>query len=168
MLLAIAPEQPVDAPEIEALVDLAFGEDRQDRAVTRLRAGRSPIPNMSFTARNHGQLVGSIRFWDVMLPDGTVVPLLGPLAVRPELRGEGIGRALVTHGLTALRLAKTPAVLIVGDPGYYAPFKLSVSVVRALRLKGPVTPLALMGLELRPRVLKGLKGTVTVPVDAVV
>jgi len=168
MLLAIAPEQPVDAPEIEALVDLAFGEDRQDRAVTRLRAGRSPIPNMSFTARNHGQLVGSIRFWDVMLPDGTVVPLLGPLAVRPELRGEGIGRALVTHGLTALRLAKTPAVLIVGDPGYYAPFKFSVSVVRALRLKGPVTPLALMGLELRPRVLKGLKGTVTVPVDAVV
>jgi len=168
MSLAIAPEQPVDAPEIEALVNLAFGEDRQDRAVTRLRAGRPPIPNMSFTARNHGQLVGSIRFWDVTLPDGTVVPLLGPLAVRPELRGEGIGRALVTHGLTALRLAKTPAALIVGDPGYYAPFKFSVSVVRGLRLKGPVAPLALMGLELRPGALKGLKGTVTVPVDAVV
>jgi len=167
MSFAIAPEQPADAPEIEALVDLAFGEDRQNRAVARLRAGRPPIPNMSFTARNHGQLVGSIRFWDVALPDGTVVPLLGPLAVRPELRGEGIGRALVTHGLTALRLAKTPAVLIVGDPGYYAPFKFSVSVVRGLRLAGPVAPLALMGREFQEGVLSRTKGKVGIPVGAV-
>lgn len=167
MSFAISPEQPADAGEIESLVDLAFGEDRQNRAVSRLRAHRSPIPNMSFTARNHGVLVGSIRFWDVALPDGTVVPLLGPLAVRPDLRGEGIGRALVTHGLTALRLAKTPAVLIVGDPGYYAPFKFSVSVVRGLRLKGPVAPLALMGREFQEGVLSGAKGTVGVPVGAV-
>ncbi len=166
MSLAIAPEQPVDVPEIEALVDLAFGEERQDRAVSRLRAGRSPIPNMSFTAKNHGTLVGSIRFWDVALPDGTVVPLLGPLAVRPELRGEGIGRALVTHGLTALRLARVPAILIVGDPGYYAPFKFSVSVVRGLRLAGPVAPLALMGREFEAGVLKRQKGAVAVPVGA--
>ena len=168
MSFAISPENPADVPEIEALVDLAFGPDRQHRAVTRLREGRPPLPNLSFTAKNEGALVGSIRFWDVALPDGVVVPLLGPLAVRPELRGEGIGRALVTHGLTALRLAKKPGVLIVGDPGYYAPFKFSVSAVKGLRLDGPVAPLVLMGCAFQEGALTRAAGTVRAAVDAVV
>jgi len=160
MSFVIAPEQPDDQVAIVKLVKRAFGSKQTDRAVHRLRQGREPIDDLCFTAKAHGKLVGSLRFWKVALPDGATVPLLGPLAVEPKLRGAGIGRALVGHGLAALRLAGNKAVLIVGDPGYYAPFKFSVTVVESLDLAGAVAPLALMGREYEEGALSHQQGAI--------
>ena len=48
--------------------------------------------------------------------------LLGPVAVRPERQGEGIGRALVESGLAALRSRGACGCVLVGDPAFYRRF----------------------------------------------
>lgn len=162
MSFAIQPAMPGDEAAIETLIDASFGEGRRTRTVYRFRDGVAPLPGLTFVARDpDGRTLGSIAFWPVRLPDGKIVPLLGPLAVQPDLRGYGIGRALVTHGLTATRLQGVPAVLIVGDPGYYAPFGFSVPPVAGLALPGPVSPLTFMGLEFKPGTLSTLSGEVS-------
>ena len=162
MSFSILPAEPTDSAGIEALIDSSFGPDRKSRTVYRFRDGIAPLPRLTFLARGEdAALLGSIAFWPVRLSDdGAVVPLLGPLAVQPDLRGYGIGRALVTHGITATRLQNWPAVLIVGDPGYYAPFGFSVEPVRGLALPGPVAPLTFMGLEFRPGALSARRANV--------
>lgn len=162
MSFAIQPADAGDDTSIESLIDASFGEGRKTRTVYRFRDGVAPLPGLTFVAREpNGRVLGSIAFWPVRLPNGQVVPLLGPLAVQPDLRGYGIGRALVTHGLTATRLQGVPAVLIVGDPGYYAPFGFSVPPVAGLTLPGSVTPLTFMGLEFVKGTLSGQTGAVT-------
>lgn len=164
MSFSVSPAGPADRDAVEALIDESFGRGRHERTVYRFREARAPWPGLAYVARGaDGALLGAIDFWPVLLPDGTRVPLLGPLAVMPSLRGFGIGRTLVSHGLSAARLSGAEAVLIVGDPGYYAPYGFTVDMVAGLTLPGPVAPLAFMGLEWRPGLLSAQKG----PVDAV-
>lgn len=161
MKYALTKETAGDAAEIEALMDLAFGPGRHSRNVVRFRDQRAPMPQFCFVAKKSKEMVASIRFWPVCLPDGQVVPLLGPLAVRPELRGLGIGRGLVRKGMDAVRQSGAPALLIIGDPGYYAPFGFRVEPVRELDMGGPVVPLALMGIEYEDGSLSRQSGTIT-------
>ena len=167
----IAPEEPAHAPAVEALIAESFGPERAKRTVYRFRDGRSPIAALAFVgllpegegeAAGSERLVASLNFWEVAAPGGPL-PLLGPLAVLSDLRGRGVGRALVVHGLAAARDQGWPAVLIVGDPGYYAPFGFSVGPVAGLDLPGPVGPLTFMGLEFTPGALSGRAGAVVPP-----
>lgn len=162
----IRPESAADASAIADLIEQSFGPERTGRTVYRFRKTCAPIHDLGFAVEHGAELVASIRFWPVRLPGegGLTVPLLGPLAVKPHLRGYGLGRALVRHGLDAAREAGYPAVLIVGDAGYYAPFEFSVEPVSALDLGGPVAPLTFMGLEYRPSTLAERSGTVA-PAD---
>ncbi len=160
MAYEIHPEAPGDSADIANLIEKSFGPERTKRTVHLFRIGRNPIQPLCFVGRADGMLVASIRFWMVQLPDGRQVPMLGPLAVDPSLRGYGVGRALVRHALEAVENAGHPAVLIVGDPGYYAPFGFSVALVKDLEMPGPVGPLTFMGLELTPDALCGFSGMV--------
>ena len=161
MTLIIAQESKDDIPHIDALVEDAFGAARKTRTVYRFRDGIDPLSELGFVAKMDDQVVGSIRFWPVTLPDGTMVPMLGPLAVRPELRGKGAGRALVRRGMEAAEALGMAAVIIVGDPGYYAAFGFSVEPVHNLALPGSVTPLVFMGQEFIPGTLAEQGGVVT-------
>lgn len=165
MQYSLTSEHSDDADDIEALMCSAFGPDRQARTVHRFRQNRAPLKQFGFVARLDDRMVASIRFWPVVLPNGVTVPMLGPLAVRPDIRGLGIGRALVRKGLDAVQDSGAPAVLIIGDPGYYAPFGFSVEPVRDLDLGGPVVPLTLMGIEFDAGSLSKSVGTVS-PVPA--
>ena len=53
--------------------------------------GPGRLCSLCLVIREDGETVGSLRFWEVMLGDQTIL-LLGPLAVRPELRGRGLGQ----------------------------------------------------------------------------
>ena len=48
-------------------------------------------------------MLASLRFWEVQLEHQAVL-LLGPLAVQPNLRGQGYGVQIVAEGLRARRL----------------------------------------------------------------
>lgn len=161
MTYEIQPEAPGDSAAIDDLIEKSFGPERTKRTVHRFRIGRDPIRDLSFVGRADGVMVASIRFWMVQLPDGRPVPLLGPLAVDPELRGFGVGRSLVRHALDVVAARGHEAVLIIGDPGYYAGFGFSVAAVEGLEMPGPVGPLTFMGLENVAGALQGMSGTVT-------
>jgi predicted N-acetyltransferase YhbS len=163
MNYTITPQTDADAPAIETLIEAAFGPGRTQRTIHRFRDGKPCLREFGFVGRRDGETVASIRFWPAVLPGGETVPLLGPLAVLPDLRGLGMGRALVRHGLDAVRKSGAKAVLIVGDPGYYAPFGFAVEPVRALDIGGPVAPLTLMGIEFAPGTLSTRSGTVLPP-----
>lgn len=155
----IRAQAPADAEAIARLIEESFGPARKTRTVYRFRENTPPLQALGFVAADGDAVVGSVRFWPVQVA-GQRLPLLGPLAVRMELRGCGIGHALIAHGIAAVRESGHAALLIVGDPGYYADFGFSVEPVANLRLPGPVGPLAFMGLEFNPGALSRLTGPV--------
>jgi predicted N-acetyltransferase YhbS len=146
------------APAIEALLDLAFGTDRHGRTAYRLRAGVAPEAAASCAAFDTGgMLVGSLQSWPLGLfgANGAVAPLwlVGPIAVYPDRRNEGIGRAMLRRALAAIDLTGLPAVLI-GDPEYYGPFGFSADTTGGWSLPGPVE---------RHRLLARIEDGVTLP-----
>ena len=114
--------ESADRPAVGALLDLVFGRDRRNKSSYRLRADKRPCPALSFAARMDGRLVGSVQQTPVAVGDaGARALLLGPLAVLPELRGQGIGRALLRRSLDAARAAGWPHVFLIGERDYYKP-----------------------------------------------
>lgn len=133
----ISPLESADRPAVEALLDLVFGRDRRDRSSYRLRAGNPPCPALSFAARMDGRLVGSVQQTPVAVGDkGSRALLLGPLAVEPALRGQGIGRALLRHSLDAARAAGRPHVFLVGERDYYEPLGFGPAAAAGVRVAG--------------------------------
>lgn len=140
----LAPIAEAPPPAIETLLDLAFGADRHGRTAYRLRAGVAAEARASCVAFDaQGVLVGSLQSWPLGLfaRDGTAEPtplwLVGPIAVHPARRSEGIGRAMLRRALAAIDRTGLPALLI-GDPDYYGPFGFSADATGGWSLPGPV------------------------------
>jgi predicted N-acetyltransferase YhbS len=157
----ITPETPEDADDIERLLDLAFGPDRAGKTVYRLRAGVAPVAELGSVIREDGHLMGSLRFWPIVIgSDRAPALLLGPVAVAPEDRGRGYARALIWDGLAQARRLGYRAVLLVGDEPYYAQFGFTRRLTLGLELPGPVDLDRFLGLELEPGALAALHGMV--------
>jgi predicted N-acetyltransferase YhbS len=76
-----------------------------------------------FGAWDDGALVGAILFSRMRYAqDARDAFVLGPVAVAPERQGQGIGQALIRHGLDALRARGVDVALTYGDPAYYGRF----------------------------------------------
>lgn len=138
----LAPIGEADPATIEALLDLAFGADRHGRTAYRLRAGVAPELAASCAAFGAGgELVGSLQTWPLGLSGagGAITPLwlVGPIAVHPRRRDEGIGRAMLNRALAAIDGTAIPALLI-GDPGYYGPFGFTAKRTGGWTLPGPI------------------------------
>jgi len=161
-MLPIFPERAVDTPAVEVLLDRAFGPDRRQKTVYRLREDTSPIAELCFLSYGGAGVDGSIRFWPVEVAGRGALPalLLGPVAVAVERRSQGLGRALVRHGLAAARQLGHGAVILVGDPSYYGQFGFERRLTVSLSLPGAVDPERFLGLELRPGALAGAAGAV--------
>ncbi|WP_343518302.1 N-acetyltransferase [Sphingomonas sp.] len=135
-------DAPADA--VEALLDAAFGADRHGRTAYRVREGTAPIAELSFAALEAGALVGSIQCWPVELvcDAGGRVPMVmvGPVAVSPARQNVGIGRALMRRAIEIAgtgRIAGGDALMLIGDPEYYAQFGFDDAATGAWRLPGP-------------------------------
>ncbi|XKE47003.1 N-acetyltransferase [Halomonas organivorans] len=74
-----------------------------------------------FLAESGGTIIAGAIFTRLTYDrDERTVFVLGPVAVATEHQGEGIGRALLTHALKALRHAGVDIAVTYGDPAYYA------------------------------------------------
>lgn len=154
----IVPLEGIDAALIEALLDRAFGADRHARTAYRVRTGMEWLPALSFAAMDaDAYLVATIQCWPVALtaPDGRAHPLVmvGPVAVLPELQGDGYGKALIRMTLGTLGDEGLPQVLI-GDADYYGRFfGFSAAHTGGWRLPGPWEPERLLLRGANPAVL---------------
>ena len=160
MWYQILPQRPDDDPLLEPLLDRTFGYDRLGKTVYRLREGVAPVPELCFSAvHEDGSLLASLRFWPILIEETPAI-LLGPLAVEPPLQGQGIGKALVRHGLSEARRLGHRICVVVGEPEYYAPFGFTSAPVAGLVLPGPVEPRRFQVLELASGALDGVRGLI--------
>lgn len=160
-LHVIERERADDDRAIEALIALSFGPDRFAKTVYRFREGVPHLSDLAFVVRNNSDgLAGSLRFWPILIGDDWPAILLGPLAVDPALRGQGVGKALMRHGLEeAARLGHRICVL-VGDRPYYESFGFHSAPAQGLALPGWVDPERFLVRALVPGALDGVSGLI--------
>jgi predicted N-acetyltransferase YhbS len=157
----IRAERPSDDAAVERLVNSVFGPGRFAKTAYRLREGVAPDPRLSFVAEDPKlrALLGAVRFWPVIVGKRPSL-LLGPLAVDPNLRGRGIGIALMQRGIEEARALGYQSVVLVGDEPYYAKVGFTKLKPGQVRFPGPVDGNRVLGLALSEGALETLLGDV--------
>ena len=146
------------ADVIEILLDGAFGPNRHARQSYVYRDGIDDITALRFVALEDDHLIGTIRFWPVAIGKAlTPAILLGPLGVMKGRQGEGIGAALIDHGLTQARSHGHRICALVGPLDYYGRFGFAPAESRGILMPGE-QPHRLLLRELENDALEGVSG----------
>ena len=156
-MITIREEIAADVPARELLLDRCFGERRTAKSSERLREGRLPAEGLALTAERDGAVIATVRLWHVEA-NGRPALLLGPLAVAPELHGEGLGGTMMREAIARAADRGHGAILLVGDAPYYQRFGFSAAPMAELAMPGPVERERFLGLELRDGALAGASG----------
>jgi predicted N-acetyltransferase YhbS len=159
MTLAIRPETPTDEEAIDQVTRQAFlshpySQQTEQFIVRALRAAGAL--SISLVAEDDGRVVGHIALSPVSVGNGASGWYgLGPISVLPARQRQGIGRALMEHGLAELRRLRAAGCVLVGDPAFYVRFGFAHDP--ALRLDG-VPPEFLLALSLGASPASGAVG----------
>jgi len=163
-MFTISQERASDAPLIDALHEAAFGPGRFAKTAYRLREGAPMLPDLNVVAWQEGELIGSVRFSPLTIAsdEGAVTSalLLGPLAVTPNRRRNGLGVALMTKGLELAYGRGWTLSILIGDLGYYQRAGFAPVERDRLWLPGPVDAERLLVRELVPGAFSGVYGRV--------
>ena len=125
---------------IEALLDAAFGADRQQKTAYRLRTGSQPIADLSYAILHDNELpIACIQCWSVTIDHSRLV-LVGPVAVHPDCQNEGHGSRLMQRMLEAALDIGEPPMVMVGDAEYYGRFGFSAEATAGWQMPGPWEP----------------------------
>jgi putative acetyltransferase len=114
-------EQPEDADGVRRLLAAAFGGEAEARLVTALRPTHAWLSEFSVVAEESGQVVAFALLSRIMI-GGEAGLALGPVAVAPQRRRQGLGTAVITDALRRATEARERLVLVLGDPEYYRRF----------------------------------------------
>lgn len=163
-MIVLAPEQPDDHWEIEALLDTAFAPGRTGLSSYRLREGVEPVSDLCLTARDDDEaatLAGTIRFWPIQIGD-TAAPslLLGPVAAHPTRQGEGIGAMLILEGLDRAIEAGWKRCMLIGDEPFYGRFGFKRSLAEGIAFPPPTNPNRILAKPLVDGGMDGIGGEV--------
>ena len=159
-LLEIRPETPADIPGIRSLHGKAFGRGLEADLVDLLRAHHKAV--LSLVAGQEEEVLGHVLFSEVTLepPSKDLRGLgLGPVAVRPEFQGQGIGSRLIRASLSRCREQGYDFVVVLGDPAYYRRFRFQTAGDYALG-NAYGADQEFMVLEFRPGALANARGRV--------
>ncbi|SHN58886.1 GNAT family N-acetyltransferase [Erythrobacter sanguineus] len=124
--ITIRDEQPGDEAIIHRLTaaafkDMPFSDGDEQHLVDALR--RDGDLALSLVAEDETRIIGHIAFSRVTISDGTREWFgLGPVSVWPELHRQGIGSALIRHGIAELHQRGAAGIVLLGSPEYYARF----------------------------------------------
>jgi putative acetyltransferase len=166
--MQIRPERPSEFSEIYELVRTAFATakvsegDEQD-FVDRLRAGPDYIPELALVAEDEGGIIGHIMLTrtSVVTADGArQVLLLAPICVALERRDRGVGARLIGEALRRARELGHTAVVLVGDPAYYARFGFRPCASFGIANANGIPDQYVMALELAARSLADAAGSI--------
>ena len=146
----IVPLDSIDSALIEALLDRAFEPERHKRTAYKVREGTDWLPALSFAALgDDDHLVGTIQCWPLALtpPNGRASPMImvGPVAVLPELQGQGYGKALMSATIAAISPEAPLPQVMIGDAEYYGRFwGFYAEHTKGWKLPGPWDPARLL------------------------
>lgn len=144
---------------IELINAEAFGPGRHTRAAARIREQGPHDRSLSFVCTDDGETIASVRMTPVMAGE-VKGHLLGPLAVRPSHKNQGIGRELVRIAIDAAKRKGSEAIILVGDPPYYMPLGFEKVAYNALEFPGPVDPGRVLVVPAGENVHARLKGAI--------
>lgn len=136
--MEIRPEQPDDLTAIRSLITAAFehaehSSGTEAAIVDALRAAGALT--VSLVAVEDDDTMGHVAFSPVTIAgDADRWYGLGPVAVRPDRQGMGIGQDLIRAGLAALRRMGAKGCVVLGEPAYYGRFGFEADA--ALTLEG--------------------------------
>jgi predicted N-acetyltransferase YhbS len=162
--LRLLRERPRDGAAIEEMTATAFGPDRFHKTVYRLREDVAQIKDLCFVALDQkDRMVASIRNWPILINERWPAILLGPLAISPELRGLGYGKALMWHAMAQSRMQGHSRIILVGDPEYYNQFGFRRDLALNIQLPGWVEERRFLALELVAGAMIGVHGMIGKP-----
>jgi predicted N-acetyltransferase YhbS len=162
--MRVLRERPRDAATIERMTEAAFGPERMQKTVYRLRDDIPQLKDLCFVAIDQkGKLVGAIRNWPITISDKWPAVLLGPLAIAPELRGLGYGKALMWYSMAQSRMLGHSRIILVGDPEYYNQFGFRRDLALNIQLPGWVEDRRFLALELVAGAMIGVHGMIGKP-----
>ena len=133
MTTSSTPQTPVvrteaqgDADTIYEITQAAFAKAEHRSGTEGAIVGalrQASALTVSLVAEDDGMLVGHAAFSPIKI-DGCDLGWfgLGPLSVRPDRQGLGIGARLVRDGLASLRAIGAQGCVVMGDPAYYERF----------------------------------------------
>ncbi len=156
-MICIEKPNAGDGPAITGLLDLCFGPDRQRKSSYHYRRGVRDLPDLRRIARLDEAVVGTIAYTPVRIGRAAAL-LLGPVAVCPGRRGQGIGRRLIRETLIQAEAGGHSRVVLVGDVAYYAQFGFLPAAAFGVHMAGE--PARLLALALAPGAWSGLSGAV--------
>lgn len=117
-MLELREPTPADDTALSVLLVSAFGQANEWTLMQRLRA-RGHVA-LELLAETVDGPVGHVCMSRLDAPEGWLA--MGPVAVRNEDQGKGVGSALIRTALDRARQAHAKAVVVVGDPRYYHRF----------------------------------------------
>jgi predicted N-acetyltransferase YhbS len=135
--LTYVQETPLHDAAIEEINAEAFGPGRFARAAYRIREGGPHERDLSFVALADGAVIASVRMTRVRIGAADAL-LLGPLAVTPAWKNQGIGRHILKMSVEAARAKGHGLVVLVGDEPYYGPLGFARVPERQIGFPAPV------------------------------
>lgn len=157
----IKPETAALTGQVEQMLDAVFGPARFDKASYLFRDGVAPLPELSYVAMLGDEVVGTIRYWPILVgPTNHPALLLGPLGITPRLAGKGIGRTLTFRTLERAAEIGHDLVLLVGDVDYYKRFGFVPATPHGFVMPGEKRPERLQVAPLARDVLGRISGDI--------
>jgi putative acetyltransferase len=106
---------------IAAFKTLEISNQTEQYIIEALRAAKALT--VSLVADLDGRVIGHIAFSPVTMSDGSRNWYgLGPVSVWPDHQRQGVGKALISEGLSRLKALDAQGCCLVGHPGYYKQF----------------------------------------------
>jgi putative acetyltransferase len=160
-MITIRKEENRDRRLVSLIYKAAFGQATEADLVETLH--KSCPERLALVAEEHGQVVGHILFTPATITtagDEKITGMgLAPIAVTPDLQGQGIGSRLVTVGLAILKEERCPFVIVLGHPHYYPRFGFVPAEQHHIRCQWPDVPSeAFLILIMDEAAMRGVSG----------
>jgi len=158
-MIKFVHENPEDFQSIHDINLESFESDNEAILVDKLRSVVKPF--ISLVAKEKGSVLGHILFTPVTVGNSNITAMgLGPMAVRPERQGQGIGSALINQGLKVCRNRDVKTIFVLGEPDYYMRFGFEPASKKDLYYKSKKFTPYFFVIELLPECLSGISGEV--------
>jgi putative acetyltransferase len=133
--IKIRIENSHDHLQISKVNILAFARENEANLITEIRSSDCYIPELSLVAEIDDTIVAHIMFSyiELMGEERLQVLSLAPVAVISEFQRQGIGTALIKHGLEKADAMGEALAIVLGSPLFYNRFGFMSSAIYGIK-----------------------------------